>query len=100
MCLRLVFDTIQYMVQPWVFHDGSLPRDAFDQIEVLMDNGFGPILLVGNLARSGQTMHEMFLDSKESLFGVYFGSDSVPINEHWFGPHGVQSWFELIKMLG
>jgi hypothetical protein len=53
MCLRLVFDTIQYMVQPWVFHDGSLPRDAFDQIEVLMDNGFGPILLVGNSARSG-----------------------------------------------
>jgi hypothetical protein len=45
MYLRLVVDIIQYMVQPWVFHDGSLPRDAFSQIEVLMgwvqQNSFG-----------------------------------------------------------
>jgi hypothetical protein len=26
-------------------------------------------------------MHEMFLGSKESLFGVYFGFNLVPINE-------------------
>ena len=36
------------MVQSWVFHDGSLPRDVFGQIEVLMDDGFGLIFLVGN----------------------------------------------------
>jgi hypothetical protein len=28
-----------------VIHDGSLPRDAFGQIEVPMDDGFSPILL-------------------------------------------------------
>jgi hypothetical protein len=44
-------------------------------------------------------MHEMFLNSKESLFGVYFGSGLVPINEYRFGLHGFQSWLELIKML-
>ena len=54
---------------------------------------------MGNSTRSGQAMHEMFLGSKESLFGVYFGSGLVPINEYRFGPHGVQSWLELIKML-
>ena len=48
MCFRLDVDTIQYMVQPWVFHDGFLPRDAFGQIKVLMDDGFDPILLVGS----------------------------------------------------
>jgi len=47
-CLRLVVDTIQYMVQPWFFHDGFLPMDVFGQIDVLMDDGFNPILLVGN----------------------------------------------------
>jgi hypothetical protein len=45
-------------------------------------------------------MHEMFLGSKESLFGVYFGSGLVPINEYGFGPQEVQSWLGLIKMLG
>jgi hypothetical protein len=40
MCLRLVVDTIQYMVQPWVFHDKCLPRNAFGQIDILMDDGF------------------------------------------------------------
>jgi hypothetical protein len=65
-----------------------------------MDDGFGPILLVGNSARSGQTMHKMFLGSKESLFEVYFGSSLVPINEYKFGPQGVQSWLGLVKMLG
>jgi hypothetical protein len=45
-------------------------------------------------------MHEIFLGSKESLFRVYFGCGLVPINEYWFGLHGVQSWLELIKMLG
>jgi len=64
-----------------------------------MDDGFGPILLVGNLAKSGQVMHEIFLRSKESLFEVYFGYDLVYINEYRFGPHGVQSWLGLIKML-
>jgi hypothetical protein len=67
------------MVQSWVFHDGFLLRDAFGQIEVIMDNGFGSILLVGNYVRSGQAIHETFLNSKESLFGVYF--------QVWFGPH-------------
>jgi predicted Zn-dependent protease with MMP-like domain len=95
MCLRLVVD----MVQPWVFHDESLSRDVFGQIEVLIDDVFDPIILMGNSTRSGQVMHEMFLGSKESLFGVYFGSGLVPINEYRFGPHGVQSWLELIKML-
>jgi hypothetical protein len=55
-----------------------------------MDDRFSPILLVGNSARSGQAMHEIFLGSKESLFRVYFGCGLVPINEYWFGPHGVQ----------
>jgi hypothetical protein len=87
------------MVQSWIFHDGSLSRDAFSQIEVLIDDEFDQILLVGNSTRSGQAMHEMFLGSKESLFGVYFGSGLVPINEYRFGLHGVQSWLELIKML-
>jgi len=81
MCLRLLVDIVSYMVQSWVFHDGFLPRDAFSQIEVLMDDGFDPILLMSNSARSGQVMHEMFLGSKESLFGVYFGFNLVPINE-------------------
>jgi hypothetical protein len=40
------------------------------------------------------------LGSKESLFGVYFGSGLVPINEYRFGPYGIQSWLGLIKMLG
>jgi hypothetical protein len=61
---------VQYMVQPWVFHDGFLPRDAFDQIEVLMDDRFNPILLVGSLAKCGQAMHEIYLGCKESSFGV------------------------------
>jgi len=76
-----------------------LPRDAFGQIEVFMDNGFNPIFLVHNLARSGQAMHVMFLNSRESLFGVYFGSGFVISNEYGCGPHGVQSWLELIKIL-
>jgi len=63
MCLRFVVDTVQYMVRPWVFHDGSLPSDPFGQIEVLMDNGFDPILLAGNSARS-RAMHGMFLGRK------------------------------------
>jgi len=52
MCLRLVVDTVQYIVQSWDFHDRSLPRDAFGQIEVLMNDGFDLILLVGHSARS------------------------------------------------
>ena len=48
MSLRLIIDTVQYMVQPWVFHDEFLLRNAFDQIEVLMDDGFNPIVLVSN----------------------------------------------------
>jgi len=87
------------MVQPWIFYDRSLPRDAFSQIEVLIDDEFDLILLMGDSIRLGQAMHEMFLDSKESLFGVYFGSGLVTINEYRFGPRGVQSWLELIKML-
>ena len=43
MCLKLVVDTVQYMVHPWVFHDEFLSRDAFSQIDVLMDDGFDPI---------------------------------------------------------
>jgi len=66
---------------------------AFSQIEVLIDDEFDLILLMGNSIRLGQVMHEMFLDSKESLFGVYFGSGLVTINEYRFGPRevGVQS---------
>jgi len=56
-----------------------------------MDDGFDSILLVSILARSGQAMHKMFLDSKESLSEVYFGSDLIPINEYEFGSHRVQS---------
>jgi len=41
------------MVHPWVFHDGFLLKDAFCHIKVLMDDGFSPILLVGNSAKSG-----------------------------------------------
>jgi len=41
-----------------------------------------------------------FLDSKESFFEVYFGSDLVSINEYGFESHKVQSWLGLIKMLG
>jgi hypothetical protein len=48
MCLRLVVDTVQYIVQSWAFHDKFLPRDAFGQIEVLMNDGFDLILLVGH----------------------------------------------------
>jgi hypothetical protein len=64
-----------------------------------MDDRFDPILLVGNLARSRQAMHGIFSGSKESLFGIYFGYDLVPINEHEFRLHRVQSWLGLIKML-
>jgi len=74
------------MVQPWIFHYGFLPRNAFSQIEVLMDDGFNSILLVGNSARSGQVIHEIFLDSKESFFLVYFEFDLTPINEYGFRP--------------
>jgi hypothetical protein len=100
MCLRLVVNTVQYMVQPWVFHDGSLPRDAFSQIEVFMDDGFCPIFLVGNSTNQDRVIHDMFLGSRESLLGVYFGSSLVFINECGFGPYEVQSWLGLIKMLG
>jgi len=96
-CLRLVVDTIQYMVQPWFFHDGFLPMDAFSQIDVLMDDGFDPILLVGNSTRLGQAIHEMFLDNKESLFRVYFRFGLVLLNEYRFRPHEVQSWLGLIN---
>jgi hypothetical protein len=65
-----------------------------------MDEGFRSILLLGNSTRSGHAMHVMFFSSKESLFGVYFGSGLVPINEYGFGSYGVQSWLGLIKMLG
>jgi len=37
-----------------------------------MDDGFNPILLVGNSARSGQVIHEIFLGSKESFFWSVF----------------------------
>jgi hypothetical protein len=40
------------------------------------------------------------MGGKESLFGVYFGSSLVLINEYKFEPHGIQSWLRLIKMLG
>ena len=33
-CLRLVVDIIQFMDQPWFFHDGFLPMDVFGQIDV------------------------------------------------------------------
>jgi len=52
MCLRLVVDTVQYTVQPEVFHDGVLPNNVFSQIEVFMNDRFGLILLVGNSVRS------------------------------------------------
>jgi hypothetical protein len=64
-----------------------------------MDDRFDQILLVGNLARSRQAMHWIFSGSKDNLFGIYFRYDLVPINEHGFGPHRVQSWLRLIKML-
>ena len=99
MCLRLVVDIVSYMVQPWVFHDEFLPRDAFSQIEVLMDDGFDPILLMGNSARSGQVMHGMFWAAKkvylECILGLIW---SLLMNE--FGSLEVQSWLGLIKMLG
>jgi hypothetical protein len=65
-----------------------------------MEDGFGLIFLVDSSARWGQSIHGMFLGSKESLFRVYFGSSLVPINEYGFRPHEVQSWLRLIKMLG
>ena len=54
-----------------------------------MDDEFNPILLIGNLTRSGQVMYDIFLGSKESLFGVYFRYGFVPINEYRFRPRGV-----------
>jgi len=99
MCLRLVVDIVSYMVQPWVFYDEFLPRDAFSQIEVLMDDGFDPILLMGNSARSGQVMHGMFWAAKkvylECILGLIW---SLLMND--FGSLEVQSWLGLIKMLG
>jgi len=41
---------------PWVFHDGFLPMNAFGQIEILMDDGLDPILLVSNSAILGQAI--------------------------------------------
>jgi len=41
-CLRLVVNTVHYMVRPWVFHNRVLLRGAFGQIEVLMDDGVQP----------------------------------------------------------
>ena len=73
MYLRLVVDIVQYMVPPWVFHDGSLPRDAFGQIEVLIDDGFSLILLVGNSTRSRQAMHGMFWAAKEVYLECILG---------------------------
>ena len=99
MCLRLVVDIVSYMAQPWVFYDEFLPRDAFSQIEVLMDDGFDPILLMGNSARSGQVMHGMFWAAKkvylECILGLIW---SLLMND--FGSLEVQSWLGLIKMLG
>ena len=40
---------------------GFLLTTTFDKIEVLLDDGFNPILLVGNLVRLCQCIHEMFL---------------------------------------
>lgn len=59
-----------------------------------MDDGFNPILLVGNSVKLGQTIHEIFFGSRKSLFRVYFGSHLVYINEYELKSHEVQSWFE------
>jgi len=53
-----------------------------------MDDGFDSILLVGNSTRSGHSMHELFLGSKESLFGVYFTSSLVSIHGNRFSASG------------
>ena len=85
--MRLIIDT----VQPWIFHDEFLPRNIFSHIKVLMDNGFDLIIFMVNSAKSFQSIHEMFLGNKESLIGVYYGSNLVCINECGFGSHEVQS---------
>jgi hypothetical protein len=71
--------------------------DVFGQIDVLMDDGFNPILLVGNSTISWQAIHGIFIGSKESLFRVYFRSGLVLLNEYRFKPHEVQSWLGLIN---
>jgi hypothetical protein len=38
--------------------------------------------------------------NKVGLLGAYIRSDLGYINEYGFGPHGVQSWLGLIKVLG
>jgi hypothetical protein len=55
MCLRLVINT---------FMKGFLSRDVFNQIEIFIDDRFGPILFIGDSARLEQAMHEIFLGSK------------------------------------
>jgi hypothetical protein len=61
------------MVQPWVFHDEVLPRDAFDQIEVLIHDWFSPILLVVNSAKSIQVMHGIFLAAEKAYLECILG---------------------------
>ena len=47
------------------FHDGFLLRDIFGQIDVLINDRYDLILLVGNSARSRQVMHDKFLAAKK-----------------------------------
>jgi hypothetical protein len=44
-------------------------------------------------------MYGSDFDIKVKLLGACIRSDLGYINEYVFGPHGVESWLELIKML-
>ena len=66
----------------------------------MYDDGFSPISLKVHAAKSGQPMHGSTFGNKIGLLGAYIRSDLGYINEYEFGPHEIQSWLGLIKMLG
>jgi hypothetical protein len=51
-----------------------LPKDTFDHIKVLMDDGFDLILLIGNSAISRQVIYESFWAAKIVYLECILGS--------------------------
>ena len=66
----------------------------------MCDDEFGPISLMVHLAQSSHPIYESNLGNKVGLLEASIMSDLSYINEYEFGPHEIQSWLGLIKMLG
>jgi hypothetical protein len=76
-----------------------LAWDSFSQLCFVHNDEFGSISLMVHSTKSGQSMYGPDFDIKVKLLGACIRFDLGYINEYVFGPHGVESWLELIKML-